>query len=117
MYLLQILLNHLLQVFHDADVGHGHSIKGFLDFVGIENELSVVGDVGVDEMDVLVGRKQHHQRASQVAHGRTVEVVVLEPEVEHCAFPDLALNVHAATSILGVHLDERQSQPDLARGA
>ncbi len=59
MYLLQILLNHLFQVFHDADVGHRHAVESLLDFVGVEDELAVVGDVGVDEMDVLVRRKQH----------------------------------------------------------
>lgn len=60
MYLLQILLNHLLQVLHDVDVVHRHPVEGFLDFVGVEDELAVVGDVLVDEMDVLMGRKQHH---------------------------------------------------------
>ena len=61
MYLLQVLLNHLLQVFHDADIGHRHAVEGFLDFVGVEDELAVVGDVLVDEMDVFMCRKQHHQ--------------------------------------------------------
>ena len=52
MYLFQILLNHLLQVFHDADIGHRHAVEGFLDFVGVEDELTVVGDMGIDERDV-----------------------------------------------------------------
>ena len=105
MYLLQVLLNHLLQVFHDADVGHGHSVQSLLDFVGVKDELAVVGDVLVDEMDVLVSSKEHHQRACQVAHRGTVKVVVLEPEVEHRAFAYFALNLHAATGVLGVHLN------------
>ena len=72
MYLLQVLLNHLLQVFHDADIGHRHSVQSLLDFVGVENELAVVGDMLVDAMDVLMRRKQHHQLACQVAHRGTV---------------------------------------------
>ena len=43
MYLLQILLNHLLQVFHDADVGHRHAIEGFLDFICVEDKIAVIG--------------------------------------------------------------------------
>ena len=117
MYFFQIFLNHLLQVFHDADVVHRHAIKGFLDFISIEDELAVVGDVLVDEMDVLVRSEQHHQRASQVAHWGTVQMVVLEPEVEHSAFTDLTFNLHATASVLGVHLDERQAEADLACGA
>ena len=72
MDLFQILLDHLLEVLHDVDVVHRHAIEGFLDLVSVEDELAVVGDVGVDEMDILVRRKQHHQRASQVAHWGTV---------------------------------------------
>ena len=55
MNLLQILLDHFLEVLHDVDVVHRHSVEGFFHLVGVEDELALIGDVGVDEMDVLVG--------------------------------------------------------------
>ena len=107
MNLLQILLDHLLEILHDVDIVHRHAVEGFFDFVGVEDELSFIGDVGVDEMDVLMGGKQHYQGACQVAHGGAVDVVVLEPEMEHSALADLTLDLHAAAHVLGVHLDQR----------
>lgn len=109
MNLLQILLDHLLEILHDMHIVHGHAVEGFFDFVGVEDKLAVVGDVLIDEVDVLVGGEEHHQGACQVAHGGTVDMVVLEPEMEHSALADLTLDVHAAAHVLGVHLDQRQS--------
>ena len=85
--------------------------------VGVEDELAFVGDMCVDDVYVLVGGAKHDDCAGQVAHGRTVPVVVLEPEFQSCTLSYGAFECHSTTTVLGVHLDEGQPEADLACGA
>ena len=44
-------------------------------------------------------------------------MVVLKPELQPCAYAHLAGQFHAPAAVLGIHLNQRQPQPHLARGA
>ena len=115
--LAEVFGDHLAEVVDDVYVVERHVAQGLAELVGVELEGVDVGGVGDDEVDVLMGGEEEDEGAGEVAHGGTVPMVVLEPEFEACADTDLAGDVHAAAAVFGVHLDQRQSEADLARGA
>ena len=116
-YVPDVLLNHLLQILDNLRFLDGDAVKGFVHLVGVEHVVGLVGMVVEDETDVGVGGGGEDDGAGEIAHRRAVEVREAEDGGHGGAFALLRLYVETAAGLLGVLLQQRQSEAHLAGGA